>query len=206
MFQPCVYVANLSFHDTITHPNILGTQWTCQRNLLLVNLKYKVVNAWSHFSTYITPTLYYPLGYGIVQGTIPIKSKGYFTLDIYICIYNLHIGSFWHTSRLFLWDTYKLRQHIRNLQTTRKRVTLLQLLHDSERLGPQVIYKYDVKYIIQIYFGITSGRVLDGELLYTKILEGSLFAFAYRLFHEDFSPWREIFMKQPVGKCKQINF
>ena len=42
-------------------------------------------------------------------------------------------------------------------------------------------------YIIQIYSGITSGRVFDGELLYTKILEVNLFAFAYRLFHEDFS-------------------
>ena len=57
----------------------------------------------------------------------------------------------------------------------------------------------------------TSGGVLDGELLYTKILEVNLFAFAYRLFHEDFSPtdepvdWREIFTKQSVGKCKQIN-
>ena len=43
-------------------------------------------------------------------------------------------------------------------------------------------------YIIQIYSGITSGRVLDGERLYTEILEGNIFAFAYRLFHEDFSP------------------
>ena len=43
-------------------------------------------------------------------------------------------------------------------------------------------------HIIQIYSGITSGRVLDGELLYTKILEVNLFAFTYRLFHEDFSP------------------
>ena len=33
-----------------------------------------------------------------------------------------------------------------------------------------------------MYSGITSGRVLDGELLYTEILEVSLFAFAYRLF------------------------
>ena len=41
-------------------------------------------------------------------------------------------------------------------------------------------------YIIQICSGIASGRVLDGELLYT-ILEVNLFAFAYRLFHEDFS-------------------
>ena len=46
---------------------------------------------------------------------------------------------------------------------------------------------------------------------YTEILEVNPFAFAYRLLHEDFSPfegteWREIFMKQPVGKCKQINF
>ena len=38
-----------------------------------------------------------------------------------------------------------------------------------------------------MYSGITSGRVLDGELLYTKILEVNLFAFAYRLFDEDFS-------------------
>ena len=36
--------------------------------------------------------------------------------------------------------------------------------------------------------GITSCRVLDGELLYTKILEVNLFAFAYRLSHEDFPP------------------
>ena len=36
-----------------------------------------------------------------------------------------------------------------------------------------------------MYSGITSGRVLDGELFYTKILEVDLFAFAYRLFHRD---------------------
>ena len=41
---------------------------------------------------------------------------------------------------------------------------------------------------IHMYSGITSGRVLDGELLYTKILEVNMFAFAYRLFHRDFSP------------------
>ena len=39
-----------------------------------------------------------------------------------------------------------------------------------------------------MYSGITSGRVLDEELLYTKILEVNLFAFAYRLFRRDFSP------------------
>ena len=39
-----------------------------------------------------------------------------------------------------------------------------------------------------MYSGITSGRVLNGELLYTKILEVNLFAFAYRLFRRDFSP------------------
>ena len=39
-----------------------------------------------------------------------------------------------------------------------------------------------------MYSGITSGRVFDGELLYTKILEVNLFAFAYRLFHRDFFP------------------
>ena len=41
---------------------------------------------------------------------------------------------------------------------------------------------------IHMYSGITSGRVLNGELLYTEILEVNLFAFAYRLFHRDFSP------------------
>ena len=41
---------------------------------------------------------------------------------------------------------------------------------------------------IHMYSGITSGRVLNGELLYTKILEVNLFAFAYRLFRRDFSP------------------
>ena len=43
-------------------------------------------------------------------------------------------------------------------------------------------------YTIYMYSGITSGRVLNGELLYTKILEVNLFAFAYRLFRRDFSP------------------
>ena len=37
---------------------------------------------------------------------------------------------------------------------------------------------------IHMYSGITCGRVLDGELLYIRILEVNLFAFAYRLFHE----------------------
>ena len=39
-----------------------------------------------------------------------------------------------------------------------------------------------------MYSGITSGRVLNGEFLYTKILEVNLFAFAYRLFHRGFFP------------------
>ena len=47
---------------------------------------------------------------------------------------------------------------------------------------------------IHMYSGITSGRVLDGELLYTKILEVNLFAFAYRLFHSDFSPINVVYM------------
>ena len=47
------------------------------------------------------------------------------------------------------------------------------------------IYIYST---IHMYSGITSGRVLNGELLYTKILEVNLFAFAYRLFRRDFSP------------------
>ena len=72
-----------------------------------------------------------------------------------------------------------------------------------------------------MYSDITNGRVLDGGILYTKILEVNLFAFAYRLFHRDFSEingtlpvnvgqcpvdWREVSTKQSVGKCKQINF
>ena len=63
-----------------------------------------------------------------------------------------------------------------------------------------------------MYSGITSGSVLDGELLYTNILEVNLFAFAYRVFHRDFSQIKGAYcnmkqpMKQSVGKCKQINF
>ena len=54
-------------------------------------------------------------------------------------------------------------------------------------------------HIIQIYSRITRGKAP----LYTKILEVSLFAFAYRMFHENFSPiYGEIFMKQSVVKCK----
>ena len=80
-----------------------------------------------------------------------------------------------------------------------------------------------------MYSLITSGRVLDGELLYTKILEVNLFAFAYRLFRRDFSPldgtfcilhfalvlhwstnakcpveWREISTKQSVGNANKL--
>ena len=55
---------------------------------------------------------------------------------------------------------------------------------------------------IQIYSGITSCRVLDGELLHTKILEVNFIAFAYRLFYEDFSSIDGSKNKQSVGKCK----
>ena len=58
-----------------------------------------------------------------------------------------------------------------------------------------------IKNIIQTYSGITSGRVLDGELLYIEILEVNLFAFAYRLFHEDFSP----IFEATVCRQMQIN-
>ena len=49
-----------------------------------------------------------------------------------------------------------------------------------------------------MFSGVTSGRVLDGERLYTKILEFNLFAFAYRLFHEDFY--------EKIEYCKSTNF
>ena len=45
---------------------------------------------------------------------------------------------------------------------------------------------------IHMYSGITSGRVLDGELLWVPM--------------QRLVDWREISMKQSVGKCKQINF
>ena len=59
-----------------------------------------------------------------------------------------------------------------------------------------------VLHTIHMYSGITSGRVLDGELLYTKILEVHLFAFAYRLFHEDFS---SIDLHETVCRQMQTN-
>ena len=44
--------------------------------------------------------------------------------------------------------------------------------------------------MIQICSLITRGRVLNGELCTRRFLEVNLFAFAYRLFHEVFSPRR----------------
>ena len=47
--------------------------------------------------------------------------------------------------------------------------------------------------------------MLDGDLLYTAILEVNLFAFAYRLFHEGFSPIYENSKTNTVSKdTKQI--
>ena len=51
-----------------------------------------------------------------------------------------------------------------------------------------ILYTLCMYNTIHMYSGITSGRVLNGELLYIKILEVNLFAFAYRLFRRDFSP------------------
>ena len=65
---------------------------------------------------------------------------------------------------------------------------------------PVVRFKHNLFMIEQKKFRCileSRGRVLDGELLYTKILEVNLFCSV---------DWREIFMKQSVGKCKQINF
>ena len=52
-----------------------------------------------------------------------------------------------------------------------------------------------------MYSGITSGGVLNGELLYTKILEVNLFAFAYRLFSRDFSPLDGTYCMLPLLWC-----
>ena len=60
-------------------------------------------------------------------------------------------------------------------------------------------------YIIQICSGNTSGRMLDGDFLYIKILEVNSFAFDYRLFHEDFSPIKgALHDTQPI--CPAIYF
>ena len=58
-----------------------------------------------------------------------------------------------------------------------------------------------------MYSGITSGKVLDGELLYTKVLEVNLFAFANRLFHRDFSPinWAYCIGTNSAGKGMSTN-
>ena len=76
-------------------------------------------------------------------------------------------------------------------------------------LVSDLIYIYNT---IHMYSGITSGRVLNGELLYTKILEVNLFAFAYRLFRRDFSPLDGTYcnMSRRVGRnlyetvCRQM--
>ena len=62
-------------------------------------------------------------------------------------------------------------------------------LWDADQLNTICCYIHVENLInaVHKYFGITSGRVFDGDLLYTKILEVNLFPFAYRLFHRDFS-------------------
>ena len=62
------------------------------------------------------------------------------------------------------------------------------ILKYTQRLEKLIFLYLYLNNTIYVYSGITSGRVLDGELLCTKILEVNLFAFAYRLFHRDFSP------------------
>ena len=54
-------------------------------------------------------------------------------------------------------------------------------------LGSDKIIKYKYNYTIQIYSGITTGRVLDGKLLHTKILD-LIHLNLSTDFHEDFSP------------------
>ena len=84
---------------------------------------------------------------------------------------------------------------------TDKRCSIYSMISVRAHCNPLEIYIYIYIYIyklsylgiyiyntIHMYSGITSGRVLNGELLYTKILEVNLFAFAYRLFRRDFSP------------------
>ena len=67
-------------------------------------------------------------------------------------------------------------------------------------------------YISQICSGITCGRVLNGELYAQRLQKLIYFHLPTDCFMKishpvgpiDWSPidWREIFMKQSVGKCK----
>ena len=63
-----------------------------------------------------------------------------------------------------------------------------------------------------MYSGITSGRVLNGELLYTKILEVNLFAFANKLTSRIFVDkifyiflWRSKDKVQRIKLFNQLN-
>ena len=63
---------------------------------------------------------------------------------------------------------------------------LNNLYANANKLTSRIFVQYTyICNTIHMYSGITSGRVLNGELLYTKILEVNLFAFAYRLFRRD---------------------
>ena len=69
--------------------------------------------------------------------------------------------------------------------------------------------------IIQIYSGITRGRVLNGDLYAQRLQKLIYLVLFYKLFYEAFSPiletilkqisskdWREIFTKQSVNKFR----
>ena len=78
-----------------------------------------------------------------------------------------------------------LQIHIASVVMTKSVVTLV---HEYYAMLPETSQlQMTESNTVHMYSGITSDRVLDGEFLYTKILEVNLFAFAYRLFHEDFS-------------------
>ena len=52
--------------------------------------------------------------------------------------------------------------------------------HGYHHSGSMATHIYIIQFItIHMYSGITSGRVLNEELLYTKMLEVNLFAFVY---------------------------
>ena len=48
----------------------------------------------------------------------------------------------------------------------------------------------------------TSFHVLYRSYTYTEITEINLFAFAYRMFHEDFSPIYALYLEETAGKTK----
>ena len=117
----------------------------------------------------------------ILVNTHEINLHKYIQVFLYLTSYKYIIKTFaWNHHRQQIYPKASLK-HRRSYICTNSNICLSHI----SSVRSQTWYIILKRNTIHMYSGITSGRVLDGELLCTKILEVNLFAFAYWLFHSE---------------------